>query len=155
MTAGAIPSVVDFETNQLLEMTLTTLRLPCQPHPAENICTILKGRTPVGSFDGRNNFGTYTLNLGTLGENRPVYVQFHVPERPDNKNPADYLITLETTEKLDINRSKAETFGPKWTVPLATYGFTPETNGDWRLFIPESELSPDSCLLYITLHPIA
>ena len=135
-------------------MATTKLRLPCKPDRADRICSIITGNKVVDTFDAKISPATRFARLGTLGEDRPIYIQYHIPERPAVKDPADFLLTLETTETLDINRSKAETFGPYWSVPLATYGFTLEPNGDWRLFIPESELSPDSCLLYITLHPI-
>ena len=135
-------------------MAITTLRLPCKPHLAKNTSTILKGRTPVATFDGRNNPTTFSVKLGTLGEDRPIYIQHHTPERPAVKDPEDYLISLETTETLDINRSMGQTFGPHWDIRLKDYGFVLEPNGDWRLYVPAGEFGLDSSLLLVTLYPI-
>ena len=135
-------------------MATTNLRLPCQPDRADRICTVLKGRNPIDSFDGRSNPATRSVSVGTIGTDRPIYVQFHVPSRPDSKNTSDFVLSLDTFEPLDINRSKGETFGIHWTVPLATYGFIPDGPNDWRLVIPEGEFTPDSCLLFLTIKPL-
>ena len=134
-------------------MAITKLRLPCKPDLTDHICSIIKGNKVVDTFDKNISPSTRFTRLGTIGEEQPIYVQYHMPSRPNFKDTQDYLLTLESSEKLDINRSMAQTFGPHWTVPLATYGFTLEPNGDWLLFIPESELSLESCLILVTLHP--
>ena len=134
-------------------MALTKIRLPCLPDVTDHICSIIKGNNGVETFDKNISPAARYSRLGTLGEDRPIYIQYHTPSRPNFKDPQDWLLTLETTETLDINRSKAQTFGPHWTVPLATYGFTLEPNGDWLLFIPESELNLESNLLLVTLYP--
>ena len=134
-------------------MAITHLRLPCKPDRTNRICTVLAGRKVIETFDGTVSPSTRYTRIGTIGEDQPIFIQYHVPERPVLKDPHDFLLTLETTETLDINRSKAETFGSHWTVPLATYGFTLEANGDWLLFIPEKELALDGCLLLVTLQP--
>jgi len=135
-------------------MTITNLRLPCQPDRTDRICTVLKGRNPIDTFDGKTNPSTRYVNVGTIGEDRPIYIQFHIPERPQVKNPNDFVLSLETTEALDINKCEGATFGPHWTVPLATYGFIPDGPNDWRLIIPEGEFTPDAGLLFLTLRPI-